>query len=227
MKTSREAILEKIMQAVQQPGHYAARPDDAEQKVAEGLKAAIPAGGLPALAEQFKKEIEKVSGECYIVDSEESIAPVILSLLQELSCSQLAVEGHENSRRVAKMLQQQMPHLQLVDAMTLDYTVRRTSLAETPAALVTADYGIADAGTLVVFYDKAQSNMAHFLPTTIFTLLPMKNLRPNLFDTLAQLDKEKAKNMVLITGPSRTADIEKILILGAHGPKRLVVFIVA
>jgi len=30
----------------------------------------------------------------------------------------------------------------------------------------------------------------------------------------------------MITGPSRTADIEKILILGAHGPKRLVVLIV-
>jgi len=31
---------------------------------------------------------------------------------------------------------------------------------------------------------------------------------------------------VIITGPSRTADIEKILILGVHGPKRLVVLLV-
>ena len=31
---------------------------------------------------------------------------------------------------------------------------------------------------------------------------------------------------VLVTGPSRTADIEKILILGVHGPKRLVVLVV-
>ena len=38
--------------------------------------------------------------------------------------------------------------------------------------------------------------------------------------------KDARGEIVLITGPSRTADIEKILILGVHGPKRLVVFVV-
>ena len=38
--------------------------------------------------------------------------------------------------------------------------------------------------------------------------------------------KDSRGEIVLITGPSRTADIEKILILGVHGPKRLVVLVV-
>jgi len=38
--------------------------------------------------------------------------------------------------------------------------------------------------------------------------------------------KDSRGEIVLITGPSRTADIEKILILGVHGPKRLVVMLV-
>ena len=39
-------------------------------------------------------------------------------------------------------------------------------------------------------------------------------------------DPQARGEMVLVTGPSRTADIEKILILGVHGPKRLIVLLV-
>ena len=37
---------------------------------------------------------------------------------------------------------------------------------------------------------------------------------------------EQRGEIALITGPSRTADIEKILVLGVHGPRRLIVFII-
>jgi L-lactate dehydrogenase complex protein LldG len=39
-------------------------------------------------------------------------------------------------------------------------------------------------------------------------------------------DPQRRGEFVLVTGPSRTADIEKILILGVHGPKRLIVILV-
>ena len=40
-------------------------------------------------------------------------------------------------------------------------------------------------------------------------------------------DKSELPSMVsLITGPSRTADIEKTLVMGAHGPKELILFLV-
>lgn len=224
MKSSREAILEKVTAAVQHSGYYGNWPADAERKVADGLKAATPSGSN-GLAEQFKKEIEKVSGECYIVDSEEEIAAKMVSLLQEMHVNELALDGHPMSRRIGSMVGQLMQQLKLLDMMTQDYASRRTSLANSEIGLVTADYGISDAGTLVAIYDNDRSNMAHFLPSIVFTLLRIDHLYPNLFELLASVDKDRAKNMVLITGPSRTADIEKILILGAHGPKRLVVFI--
>ena len=51
---------------------------------------------------------------------------------------------------------------------------------------------------------------------------------PAAWGPIAQgcLSKDSRGEIVLITGPSRTADIEKILILGVHGPKRLVVLVV-
>jgi len=91
---------------------------------------------------------------------------------------------------------------------------------------VTADFGIADTGTLVLHYDAARSGWAHVLPETIYTLLPAGRLLPHLQALVDRPDAGESRNMVMITGPSRTADIEKILILGAHGPKRLVVMII-
>ncbi|MBN2356948.1 LUD domain-containing protein, partial [candidate division KSB1 bacterium] len=206
MKNSREAILDRVKAAVKQPVHRGAMPADAEQKVAAGLKAATPAG-QQGLAEQFKAEIEKISGECHLISSEAGITPLLMNMLGEIQCTKLALDSHSMSRKIGQALQQKMPQLDCIDAMTQDYDARRIRLAGAPAGLVTADYGIADAATLIVLYDQQQSNMAHFLPETIFTLLPINKLAPNLFDALAKIDREKGKNMVLITGPSRTADI--------------------
>jgi len=43
------------------------------------------------------------------------------------------------------------------------------------------------------------------------------------FELFKHINPDKAKNMVFMAGPSRTADIEKVLVLGTHGPRRLIV----
>jgi L-lactate dehydrogenase complex protein LldG len=53
-----------------------------------------------------------------------------------------------------------------------------------------------------------------------------ENLLENQFELFHKIDFEKAKNMVFVTGPSRTADIEKTLVLGAHGPRRVTVILI-
>ncbi len=225
MSSARETILAHVRQALEHPSHVPDTAADITRRVREGLEKLSPPdpGGL---AEQFKKEVETVSGECHLCADDAAAKAKLLQLFQAAGLQQIASDGHGLSRTYGDHLVQQMPGTAHIDPASLNYEERRRQIAVMPAGLVEADYGIADTGSLVILYSCEASGLSHVLPETIFALLPIDRLLPNLYSVTDQVPLEKRKNMVLITGPSRTADIEKILILGAHGPKRLVVLIV-
>ncbi len=224
MSSARETILASVREALQNPSNLPETPSDINQRVAAGLQAITPADRR-ALAEQFKKEVETVSGECHLLGGEEDALAKLAELLAAAKTGSLAVDGHSLSAALGDRLAGRLPGLQIFNAAALAYPERRRRLAATAAGLVVADHGIADTGSLVIFYQQQASGLTNALPETVFALLPVERLLPHLDAMVRATHAEQRKHMVLITGPSRTADIEKILILGAHGPKRLVVMI--
>ena len=83
------------------------------------------------------------------------------------------------------------------------------------------DYALADIGSLVVLRDNTASMLPHFLPESVMVIVRPEQLLANQFELIKVLPPDAGRNMVFITGPSRTADVEKVLILGAHGPRRV------
>jgi L-lactate dehydrogenase complex protein LldG len=85
--------------------------------------------------------------------------------------------------------------------------------------------GLADTGTIIVASGRHRSRAASLLPETHIALLPTDRLYPTMqaffAASSAQELTENSSNLVFITGPSRTADIEMIITRGVHGPKRL------
>ena len=57
-------------------------------------------------------------------------------------------------------------------------------------------------------------------------LIHTANLRATLAEGLQAFDPRSARYLAAITGPSRTADIERVLTIGVHGPKEIIVFLV-
>lgn len=92
--------------------------------------------------------------------------------------------------------------------------------------ITVADFLIARTGSIVLNAASAGGRRLSVLPPLHIVLATSAQVVASLEDALARIDKATSSYMTIITGPSRTSDIEKILVLGAHGPKRLVVIVI-
>ena len=95
------------------------------------------------------------------------------------------------------------------------------------SALSAAEFGIAETGTLVFFSGPNSRSSWHFLPGREFVLIERSRILPRLEDVIAQIEKLPGipATINLVTGPSRTADIEQTIELGAHGPREIHILI--
>jgi L-lactate utilization protein LutC len=94
--------------------------------------------------------------------------------------------------------------------------------------ITSADYALADTGTLVTIAGPEEARLVSLLPPAHIAVVPMDRLLTGLDElfTLVPMPAESSSSMVLITGPSRTADIEQILVRGVHGPGQIHVVLV-
>ena len=93
--------------------------------------------------------------------------------------------------------------------------------------ITSADYALADTGTLVMLASPQEARLISLLPPAHIAVVPRSRILTGLDELFAILPQpaEQTSSMVLITGPSRTADIEQILVRGVHGPGKITVII--
>lgn len=95
-------------------------------------------------------------------------------------------------------------------------------LASVDLSVSSSVWGIAETGTVVECTAEKRSRVLPVLPPAHVSLLSVQRLAADLADFLGQVDLlSQGSSLTLVTGPSRTADIEKTLVLGVHGPGRL------
>lgn len=104
----------------------------------------------------------------------------------------------------------------------------RALCADAEFGITSADYALADTGTLVLFSSQQEARMISLLPPVHIAIVPREKILTGLDELLARepLPAQRSSSMLLITGPSRTADIEQILVRGVHGPGEIHVIVV-
>ena len=104
----------------------------------------------------------------------------------------------------------------------------RDACEKADVGITSADYALADTGTLVMIASPAEARLVSLLPPVHIAVVPCERLLTGLDElfTLLPHPAEQTSSMVLITGPSRTADIEQILVRGVHGPGQISVVLV-
>ncbi len=104
----------------------------------------------------------------------------------------------------------------------------RNHLTGLYTGLTLIDWGIAETGTLVLESSAEDTRIATMLTEIHVAVLPRSRIKTDmrsLQKELKQSMKSPLRYLAFITGPSRTADIERVLTIGVHGPKELHVLI--
>ncbi|NTV71478.1 MAG: lactate utilization protein C [Azonexaceae bacterium] len=99
----------------------------------------------------------------------------------------------------------------------------------TPASLTAARAAIAETGTLILWPDAAEPRLMSLVPPVHIVLLDANKIYNTLFEAMQAEGWANGlpTNSLLISGPSKTADIQQTLAYGAHGPKELVVLMLS
>jgi len=133
------------------------------------------------------------------------------------------------------------PNLDEVDFIRLDKVCResgeirliRENLRAYPGGIdmgvTLVDFGIAETGTLVLNSNSEETRLSTMLCETHVAILEELKIREtalSMDDELNELVKHPSSYTAFITGASRTADIERVLALGVHGPLELVILLV-
>ena len=199
--SSRERILAKIKKTREAKAQSI---DISEAPLASGLK--VPEGNL---LEAFKQNLEAVDGECHFSKDKDSCIKDIEAFLEKNKiCSNVYASSTMN--------------LSFAQAKKTDGEIANISAGITACDLLAAQTGT------VLLTAKEGRRLLGLSPIHI-VVAEASQMRATLDEAVKEMatkyNEAMPSQMTLITGPSRTADIEKTLILGAHGPKRLVVFI--
>lgn len=111
------------------------------------------------------------------------------------------------------------------DAYTGQPDEWRAACARAGAGITAAEALLAETGTVVVHSGTGMSRMVSLLPPVHFVICEEARLTTDIFTWLAAHGGTWPANAVLISGPSKTGDIEQTMTVGVHGPRQLIVIL--
>lgn len=149
---------------------------------------------------------------------------------QVVNCTRSNLPGLIHSFLVDQGLEKR-----ILTGLEIDLTDESIETVSGPATgnelvgLSEAMLGISETGTLVLASSPTNPTSINYLVDYHLVLIHESNIVENLGIAIAQFQKEigDSRALNLISGPSRTADIEQTIQLGAHGPRHLRVFIIS
>jgi L-lactate dehydrogenase complex protein LldG len=202
--TARDQMLSRVRSALGRTGGAAA-PHPPAARLGPAIIGRV---------ETFKKALEALGGKVALVQTPAEACVHVESILQ----NRRAIASH------APILE--ACGIPALPGVTTEFS--REACAATNVGITSADYALADTGTLVVLTESLESRTLSLLPPCHVAVIDQARIRGGLDDlfTRVPLPAARSSAMVLITGPSRTADIELRLVRGVHGPGEIHVVII-
>ena len=147
----------------------------------------------------------------------------ILGKLRAAAPAQTPVEPDVAGYYARHTLQHAPPQLKSYDRPIDDW--KAELFHDVDAAFTTTRAGIAETGTLIVWPDADEPRAMSLVPPVHIALFDASRLYENFYQAVSTEGWANGlpTNSLLISGPSKTADIQQTLAYGAHGPRELIV----
>ncbi|KAA3659230.1 MAG: hypothetical protein DWQ10_09255 [Calditrichaeota bacterium] len=209
----RDSILKKLSSINSLQKTPAARTQDRQ------IYQDYPEETKDELIARFKKQFLALAGEFFPVSSYEKAGAHIFELLKSVDSTKHLVELNPLCQKIFSAC----PELEAKFENIENKTLAATDFADYATGLTGADFLVARTGSIVLRTNSAGGRRLSVLPPLHIVVATVAQLVPSLDAALQNRGFREGdwSYGTIITGPSRTSDIEKILVLGAHGPKRL------
>jgi len=224
---AREAILGRIREALTQRAPFPGI--DHEPPPGKPLPTHSPAQArewLPVVGKTFedrlalfRKNAAELKAEFHLVEDRAAMTKVLLELRERESWTKIGIHSGELTDLAGKVLN--------LPVCRTDSGYAVSELESCSAGITECDALVAQTGSVLVTSRSAGGRALSVLPPHHVVLARRDQLLADLPEAFAFLKRKYAPNypsfISFITGPSRTGDIERILVLGAHGPKKLTI----
>ena len=219
--STRDTVIASIRRSLGVTGREAPRRQAVADRLADHPRGLIPARGQGAdRLSVFRQMVEAAAGTIEDLPRAEDVPAAVARFIRAHNLPMAARRGDDP--RLAAMPWER------------ERTLEMTTGPSDGQQLVSVSHafgGVAETGTLILISGPDNPTTLNFLPDTHVVVIDARDVAGDYETVLGRLrDKFGAGQMPrtvnMITGPSRSADIEQMLILGAHGPRRLHVLVV-
>jgi L-lactate dehydrogenase complex protein LldG len=182
---------------------------------------AAPLVQSPALTltQLFCAALEAVNGHYVVVRDEFEAAAAVQEIIEQKNLRRVAVSDSSLAQQVMRGVEHDAERLEgasPADLFTCD------------AGITSAQWAIAETGTLVLESKKERHRLASLVPPLHIAIIEAGQIRQTMAEVLKSIKQENSlsRTVTFITGPSRTSDIELTLAIGVHGPAELHVVVI-
>ena len=170
----------------------------------------------------FQQMLESVGGKTVRVSSDEQAAEIIDQIIDKSAARRVAMSDAAIVARISAMIKS--------DVDRVESTVKSSELLNCDIGITSAQWAIAETGTLVMESHRERHRLISLVPPIHIAVIESSQICASLDEALLLVRGEGeaglSRAVTFITGPSRTGDIEMVLTIGVHGPQQLHVIII-
>ena len=191
------------------------------KKVCENWRQAFPSENVgDHLFPEFEKRASAASAEVFRVKTAAEAQEVVVNLAKFTNAKKVVT--------VNSPLQQAAGINEQLSSMGITVYTELTDITEhaesADIGISTVEFGIAESGSVCMDGYAFESRLVSMLPPIHIAFMSSKNVVLGITEAFEVISKVYDRGYIsFITGPSRTADIERVLTIGVHGPSRFVV----